>query len=74
MGALSDTLKPRYQGCRFGELIDAHADAEDRAVIDDGDVTNSDILAFVNEHWGAVSRTVVGDHRRKVCSCYRDAA
>ena len=74
MGALADTLTPRFNGCRFGELIEAHADPEDRAVIDNGDVTNADILAFVNEHWGPVSKTVVADHRRRACSCPNAAA
>lgn len=74
MGALSDTLTPRFNGCRFGELIEAHADTDDRAVIENLDVRNADILAFVNEHWGAVSKTVVAEHRRGQCACYKAAA
>ena len=74
MGALADTLTPRFNGCRFGELIEAHADVDDRAVIDNGDVTNADILAFVTDHWGAVSKTVVSEHRRHACACYKASA
>jgi hypothetical protein len=71
VGALSDTLKPKYNGCRFGELIETHADEDDRNVIEDLDVTNAAIAAFVWEHWGQVGRTTISEHRRHVCACYK---
>lgn len=74
MGALADSLKPKFNGCRFGELIHEHADDDDRAVIEDPDVSTASITEFVRANWGTVGKTVISEHRRGVCGCYQAAA
>lgn len=75
MGRLADSLKPKQTLCKFALLLAEHADEDDLAVIDDVDnVTNAAIHEFVCTNWALVGRTVISEHRRSACSCYRGGA
>lgn len=74
MGTLAGTVKPVYDGCKFGEILERHADTEDRATIADPNVTSASVWEFVCEQWEPVGRTTVKEHRKRLCLCYRVAA
>lgn len=74
MGKLASIIKPVFDGCKFGEIIERHADADDRATIADRNVTSAAVWEFVCENWEPVGRTTVKEHRNSVCSCFRVAA
>ena len=75
MGKLAEALQPQPRLCRFGEILTEYADPEDLAVVDDVDnVTNAAIHEFVSTNWVFVGRTVVSEHRRRACLCYRGVA
>lgn len=71
MGKLADRIKPKPRLCRFGELINEHADDADKARIADRTVTHLELADAVSEEWALVSKTVVTDHRNGRCICYR---
>jgi len=75
MGKLASIVKPKANGCIFGDIIDRYAeDDEDRAAVINPDVTAVAVWKFVNQEWEPVSKTTVKEHRARNCSCYRVAA
>ena len=71
MGKLSATLTPQYAGCKFGALLEKHADAEDLATIADPRVKHAAIAEFATQEWGPVSDKSVALHRAGKCMCAR---
>lgn len=77
MGALAASLKARHtepQQCAFGAIIAKHADADDKAWIDNPRVSSKAIAEEVAKAWESVSDTNVRRHRKRECRCYRGQA
>lgn len=75
MGKLSSIVKPKSNGCLFGDIVDRYAeDDDDRAAVMNPNVTAVSIWQFVTQEWEPVSRTTVKEHRAKTCVCFRVAA
>jgi hypothetical protein len=75
MGKLASVIKPKSNGCLFGDIVDRYAeDDDDRAAVISPDVTAVAVWRFVSQEWEPVGITTVKAHRTKECSCYRVAA
>ncbi|MDQ0241182.1 hypothetical protein [Arthrobacter bambusae] len=75
MGKLAQVVKPKPNGCIFGDMIERYAeDDEDRAAVISPNVTAAAVWKFVSQEWEQVGLTTVKAHRAKECACFRGVA